>query len=406
MAMVCRLFLASVALLMATLATAHAQTKKAKGADQWTVLATREIDLSKGTAAIDLVASKGAVKATRVRATTGTLTLSNVKIDYAAPAQSWNEQRSIRLRAGGSGTNPINRGGERVLTGVTLSFNPEPGQKAVIEVLGLQSASGAVASRPAPSTGSSAAKGAPTSSAPGARTDNGAIYFGHQYVNFIRDRDVIRVPKELGQFDRLQLRVLDNDIFIEEMNVVYVDGQTARIAVNAELKKDTRSGWLKLPAGDRFIDRVEFAYRSKPNARTQARVELYGELSEGWLGKNGRARKYNEGWVLLAAQTAGRYLRLGTDVIPVGRNEGEFKRLRINVKDRDLILQEIRVIYLDNQEEVFTPKTKVTANSTFGPINLKGESPIRSIRATYRSAVLDAKAIGKGASVVEIWGQH
>lgn len=404
-----QLILAGLVLLGAAL-PAGAQGKKQKSADTWTVLATRSVDLSKGTETIDLSATKGSVKATRVRMKSGSITLSNVKVDYLAPGKMWNESRSITLRAGGSGTNPIDPGAERFPTAISLSWNAQAGQKGVVEVLGLQSGAGARAIRPGAGAPVAAAPksedGVATSAAPGARMPNGAIYFGHQYVNFIRDRDVIRVPGELGQFQRLQLRVLDNDIFIEEMNIVYADGTAARLAVNTDVKRNATTPWYSLPSGDRFIDRVELAYRSKANTRGQARVEVYGELSDGWLGKNGRARKYNEGWVLLGAQTAGRFLRSETDVIPIGRNEGDFKRLRIRVRDRDLILNEVRVVYVNNEEEVFNPRTKVAANSAFGPINIKGTQAIRQIRATYRSAVLDSKAIGKGASIVEIWGQH
>lgn len=404
-----QLILAGLVLLGAAL-PAEAQSKKQKAGDGWSVLATRPVDLSKGSESIDLSSAQGSFKATRVRLKSGTLTLANVKVDYLAPGKTWNEKRAIALRAGGSGTNPIDPGAERFLSGVTLSWDAQTGQKAVVEVLGLQSAAGARAVRPGAGATVAAApkseEGGATSAAPGARMPNGAIYFGHQYVNFIRDRDVIRVPGELGQFQRVQLRVLDNDIYIEEMNVVYADGTAARLAVNTDVKRNATTPWYALPSGDRFIDRVELAYRSKANTRGQARVEVYGELSDGWLGKDGRARKYNEGWVLLGAQTAGRFLRSETDVIPIGRNEGEFKRLRIRVRDRDLILNEVRVVYLSNEEEVFSPRTKVTANSSFGPINIKGAQPIRQIRATYRSAVLDSKAIGRGASIVEIWGQH
>jgi hypothetical protein len=49
----------------------------------------------------------------------------------------------------------------------------------------------------------------------------------------------------------------------------------------------------------------------------------------------------------------------------------------------------------------------VAANSTYGPIDLKqGNRVIKEIKLRYRSAVVDAKAVGRGASVVEIWGQH
>ena len=235
----------------------------------------------------------------------------------------------------------------------------------------------------------------------------GSVLFGVQYVGFLRDRDVIRVGANFGQFDRVQLRVLDNDIFINELDVVYANGETQKVAVNSDVKANTRTRWLDLK-GDRFIKEIQMNYRSRPNLKAQqARIEVYGQYAEGWLGPNGRGRQFNEGWVLLGAQTASRFLRTETDVIPVGRNEGQFKRIRVTVKDRALVFDEFRIVYGNNEEEVIPVKTTVAANSTYGPVDLKGGTRvIKEIRAKYRSAVIDAKAVGRGASVVEVWGQH
>lgn len=406
-----RLGLAWLALLVIGLGTAQAQSKRQTGGGaEWRVLATIEVDLGKGTEAIDLSRSAGAVRAIRVREASGSsnVRLTGISIDYTPPAKPWRETREIELRPGGAGTNPIDSGVARFLTTMTLSYVPQAGRTARFEVLGLQSAADLRATRPdgaAPAAATDAAAVA-TSAAPGAAMPNGAIYFGHQYVNFVRDRDAIRVPAQIGQFDRLKLRVLDNDIFIDEMRVVYADGQTVRLPVAADVRRNSETPWLKLTGGDRFIDRVDFAYRSKPGAKGQARVELYGELSERWLGKDGLAAKFNEGWVLIGAQTAGRFLRPQTDVIAVSRNDGNFKRLRIVVKERDLVLTEIRVVHDNNEEAVFAPRARVAVDGSYGPVDLKSGRPIRSIRATYRSVILDAKAIGKGGSVVEIWGQR
>jgi hypothetical protein len=230
--------------------------------------------------------------------------------------------------------------------------------------------------------------------------------FGVQNVGFIRDRDVIRVGANLGQFDRVQLRVLENDVFINELDVVYVDGTSQKLVVNSDVKQNTRTRWLDI-TGTKFIKEINMNYRSRPNIRGQARIEVYGQIAEGWLGPNGRGRQFNEGWVLLGAQTAGRFLRAEIDRIDVGRNEGLFKRIRVTVKDRALVFDELRVVYGNGEEEVIPVKTTVAANSTFGPVDLKGGNRvIKELRARYRSAIVDAKAVGRGAAVVEIWAQH
>ena len=232
------------------------------------------------------------------------------------------------------------------------------------------------------------------------------MLFGAQYVGFGVDRDVIRVGNEIGKFDRIRLRVLDNDIFINELKVVYANGETDTLAVNANVPKNSRTNWIDLK-GDRFIKEIQMIYKSRPSFRGQARIEVFGEYAEGWLGPQGEGRKYNQGWVLLGAQTAG-FFGFDKDVIPVGRNEGGFKKIRVNVKDRAITLNEVHIIYTDASDETIPVRTRVEAGGSYGPIDLKGtrQVAIDRVEAKYRSRFFDASARGKGAAIVEIWGQH
>lgn len=400
--------------------------------DRWVKIGTAEADLSRGSQVVDLKGAKGSFKAFRVNIVQGEAKLINVQVRYLN-GQAHNERRTINLMKN-ERTRPIDqRAEERFAEGLTICFENNQRGNAKFDVFGLQSRKGGSAARPAitqaltwlaacPGGGPGAAPVAakattgpipatPTAPIPqtapaGTQLPGGAVLFGVQNVGFIRDRDVIRVGANLGQFDRVQLRVLDNDVFINEIEVNYVDGTSQKLVVNADVKQNTRTSWLNI-TGTKFIRDINMLYRSRPNVRGQARIEVYGQFAEGWLGPNGRGRQYNEGWVLLGAQTAGRFLRQEVDRIEVGRNEGLFKRVRVTVKDRALVFDELRIIYGNGEEEVIPVKTTVAANSTFGPVDLKGGNRvIREIRARYRSAIVDAKAVGRGAAVVEIWGQH
>jgi hypothetical protein len=246
----------------------------------------------------------------------------------------------------------------------------------------------------------------PSTAVPGRATAGGDVLFGAQYVGFGVDRDVIRVGNEIGKFDRIRLRVLDNDIYINEMKVIYANGETDTLAVNANVPKNSRTNWIDLK-GDRFIKEIQLVYRSKPSFRGQARVEVFGHYAPGWLGPQGEGRKYNQGWVLLGAQTAG-FVGFDKDVIPVGANEGGFKKIRVTVKDRAITLNEVRVIYTDGTDETIPVRTRVDAGGTYGPIDLKGQrrTAIDRIEAKYRSRFFDSSAKGKGSAIVEVWGQH
>ena len=171
------------------------------------------------------------------------------------------------------------------------------------------------------------------------------------------------------------------------------------------MPKNSRTNWIDLK-GDRFIKEIQLVYRSKPSFRGQARIEVFGKYAPGWLGPQGEGRKYNQGWVLLGAQTAG-FVGFDKDVIPVGANEGGFKRIRVTVRDRAITLNEVKVIYTDGTDETIPVRTRVDAGGSYGPIDLKGRrAAIDRIEAKYRSRFFDSSARGKGSAIVEVWGQH
>src|SRR5690606_32338057 len=154
-----------------------------------------------------------------------------------------------------------------------------------------------------------------TEAAPGRATAGGDVLFGAENVGFLTDRDVIRVGNEIGKFSKIRLRVLENDIHINEMKVVFNNGESDTLAINADIPKNSRTSWIEM-RGDRFIKEIQLDYRSRPNFKGQARVEVFGKYAAGWLGPRGEGRKYNHGWVLLGAQTAG-FVGFDKDVIPV-----------------------------------------------------------------------------------------
>jgi len=161
--------------------------------------------------------------------------------------------------------------------------------------------------------------------------------FGVQRVGFGVDRDVIKVGGEIGKFDRIRLRAESNDIFLNEIQVIYFKGDPDVFPINAELKQNTLSDWLKLN-GQRFIREISLTYRSRPNFKGQARVEVYGDYIANWLGPKGEARKYNQGWVMLGSRTAG-FIGFDRSTIPVAVNEGGFKRVRVNARERAITLK-------------------------------------------------------------------
>ena len=413
-----RLVMAAVALAAAgSITSAQAQ----KGDEKLVLIGTFPVDVTKEKAVIDLAKSNGKFRGLRLRASDGEITTSRVQVLYG-DGSVHNEDRKIVL-LDGERTRPIDQSSkDRFVDQVTMTLVPAKKGKAEVQVYGIATDEGAKVKRvnvvtekkdekkeDKADTGKIAAtaiaKPAPTQAAAGTVTEFGDVLFGAQQVGFVVDRDVIRVGAEIGKFDKIRLRVLENDIFIKEMKVIYANGESDDLAVNAEVKRDTRTKWFQLK-GDRFIREIQFVYNSKPSFKGQARLEVLGEYASGWLGPNGEGRKFNQGWVLLGAESAG-FIGFDKDVIKVGRNEGGFKRLRVTVKDRAISLNELRIVYGSGQEDVVPIKAKVEAGSTYGPIDLKGGSRvIKEVQARYRSRFIDREARGKGRAIVEVWGQH
>ena len=416
-----RLFVAFLAMAAAgVIATADAQ----QGNDNWVLLSTKDVDLRAGTDTIDVSKARGNYRAIRIRNTGDDIVISKARVVYSDNSFHV-EDRTINLLGGERSRAIDQRPNGKFVDTVALTYGANSkGGTSTIQVWGLQNDGRAAriagAITPAPGSGASSPQpitaqpstSAPVAVAPGTMTAGGDVLFGTQSVGFGVDRDVIRVGAEIGKFDRIRLRVLDNDIFLTELKVIYSNGEPDTLAVNAEIKQNQRTNWLNLK-GDRFIKEIQLGYRSRPNFKGQAHVEVFGQYAEGWLAPTGEGRKFNQGWVLLGAQTAD-FFKISSgkagfdrDIVSVGKNEGGFKRIRVQVRERAITLNELRVVYASGQEDIIPIKTKVEAGSTYGPIDLKGGTrAIKEIVAFYRSRIFDRTALGKGKAVVEVWGLH
>lgn len=402
-----RLFMAGLALMAAgAISGAHAQDLVG--------IASETIDVgTKGNVTIDVKNAPGAFRGIRVKNKgSSAIDLQRVQIIYS-DGSVHNEDRQIDMKKGERSREIAAGSADKFIDKVNLTWAATKG-KGSIQVLGLQTRDGRRMERPkGPATGDLSAqadtgKPSPTSTK-GPVVDGNDVMFGYQNVGFGIDRDVIKVGGEIGKFDRLRMRVLGNDVHLNTMKVVYMDGSEQDLAVDADIRANTRTSWLEVQ-GDKFIREIQMSYRSKPDFKGQARIEVTGQYADGWLGPNGEGKKYNAGWVLLGAQTAG-FTGFDKDLISVGKNEGGFTKLRVVAKDRAITLREIRVVFFTGPDEVFTMRERIDPGNPYGPLEFKGgRSAIKEIQAKYRSRFDLAKGLKNlfegTPAVVEIWGQH
>lgn len=400
-------------LVMAGLALVAAGAVSVAQAQDLVGIATETIDVSSsGSASIDVSKAPGAFRGIRVKNRGSNLIdLTRVQIVYS-DGSVHNEDRQIDMKRGERSREIAASATDKFIDTVNITWRASSG-RGTLQVLGLQTRDGRRMERPKkPVSGDiSEAETTPTPTPnPGKPVaDGNDVMFGYQNVGFGLDRDVIKVGGEIGKFDRIRMRVLGNDVHINRLKVVYMDGTSEDLAVDADIRANTRTSWLEVDA-EKFIREIQMSYRSKPNFKGQARIEVTGQYADGWLGPNGEGKQYNQGWVLLGAQTAG-FTGFDKDVITVGRNEGGFSKLRVVAKDRAITLREVRVVFFSGPDEVFAMRERIDPGNPYGPLEFKsGRSAIKEIQAKYRSRFDLAKGLKNlfegTPAVVEIWGQH
>ena len=99
---------------------------------------------------------------------------------------------------------------------------------------------------------------------------------GETNVDFKTDKDVVKVWGA-DKFKALQIKAVDAPVHIENMQVVYENGEPEDIPIRYDFKKGTESRAIDLKGYERKIKEINFVYRTVPNAKDEkAHIEIYG----------------------------------------------------------------------------------------------------------------------------------
>jgi hypothetical protein len=105
------------------------------------------------------------------------------------------------------------------------------------------------------------------------------------------------------------------------------------------------------------------------------------------------------GWELLGTRTV--EFRGDIDTIPVGRNDGAFRRIMFEVDGGALVMRNVRVVFGNGQD--YSPPTEFvfSDNERSRFIDLPGQARfIRSVTFNYRSL-----RTGQGRATITLYGQ-
>jgi len=198
-------------------------------------------------------------------------------------------------------------------------------------------------------------------------------------IAFRSDHDVIRVGQQQGRFRAIMVEVHGNAVRIENLRVIYANGQPDNLNVQSQLAPGTRSRPLDLQGRDRAIARIEVVAQSAPQGQRQARLCVAGLVDEGPHGNPNAGR-----WQQLGCQQVA--FHVDRDVIRVGRYEGEFRAIRLEVAGNDVHVENLTVVYGNGERDSIPVRAFLRAGSMTQPLDLRGNRRvIERIELVYQS---------------------
>ncbi|MEQ8823880.1 MAG: hypothetical protein RIC14_05860 [Filomicrobium sp.] len=376
---------------------------EAARAERWVRIAQYRIDPKQPETMIDLRDRSGSFVGFQLRARRGQIGIEHFTLRFHDKTHYDSTDR-FRLRRNERTKVFAREEAERFADtlSVTLDQDIRPGRYARLELWGLQTRAGRFAKRPEKLM---PVPPSPRRVAASELSGDGAVLISVKEAGREVDAETLEVANKLGKFSRLRLGVRNAPLDVEKLTVKYLDGATQEFAVNGTLKAPTTSPWFEINAS-KFVKQVTLQMRTKTGLTSPARIELHGKLADGWLASDGEGKSFNDGWVLLGAQSAG-FVGFDNDVIPLAKQDSGFEKLRVNVLGRSVTLNQLRVVYSDGEEDIIPVRSRIDDGDVFGPIELRGrDQKIREIRARYRSRIIDKVASSKDVALVQVWAKR
>ena len=99
---------------------------------------------------------------------------------------------------------------------------------------------------------------------------------GCRKVGFLVDRDVVPVGRLEGRYKSVRLSVVGNAIFLNDVKVVYANGNVDDYPVRMQVPAGSQTRDIDLKGERRAIKSIELTYRSRPSFKGRATVCVIG----------------------------------------------------------------------------------------------------------------------------------
>jgi hypothetical protein len=224
---------------------------------------------------------------------------------------------------------------------------------------------------------------------------------GEKAVGFRVDRDaiVINHPADWYRdraFRRLHLIAERSDIHLMSVRLVYINGYFEDFPVD-RLIREGQDQPIDLRGDRKYIQRIEMVYRSRPSFEGRAIMKVYGVPARsggpGVLPPIGPSPGPGPGagpgpgvgreWVELGCQRVSLF-GVDRDAIRVGRREGRFKSIRLNVRGADINILDLKVVYGNGAPDHIPVRAVIRQGDRTRPLDLRGwERVIDRVELTY-----------------------
>jgi hypothetical protein len=105
----------------------------------------------------------------------------------------------------------------------------------------------------------------------------------------------------------------------------------------------------------------------------------------GALAADAQAQRRGNNWVELGCQQVS-FIGKDRDSIRVGRREGRFKAIRLEARNNDVEVLDLKVVYNNGAPDDIQVRSNIRAGSRTRPLDLRGrERAIQRIELVYRS---------------------
>ncbi|MEO1206360.1 MAG: hypothetical protein AAFV45_08505 [Pseudomonadota bacterium] len=225
---------------------------------------------------------------------------------------------------------------------------------------------------------------------------------GDLTVRTRRDNRDVAVRRDIARTDVLGIIARKRPVFVSSVMVSFRDGSGRRFRPDTLIRPGDPIYKINLDR-PRRIQSINVSYRGRRRDRDlgQGSMLLLANLNRPPVTAprpGGGAQKV-KGWVLLGVGRAA-VLSKDYDAIPIGRQAGRFRALRVTARRQDIRLYGMRVTYGNGSQEDIPLYGWVRKNQTSQPFDLKGRKrAIKGIEFRYRT-----KLSFKGSGKLEVEG--